>query len=102
MKLVSEEAVPKPEIAARPARPAGGLNFTSLAALYVLTIRQHVHGRRWLVMAMLFLLPAGLAVLIRSTALSRGADSRCCGEQQRCWFPGPVCDPGPGDQKSRA
>jgi ABC-2 type transport system permease protein len=36
--------------------------------LYVLTLRQHVHGKRWLVMAMLFLLPAGLAVVVRATA----------------------------------
>jgi ABC-2 type transport system permease protein len=68
MKLVPEEAVAKPEIAERRPRPAGGLNFTSLAALYVLTIRQHLHGRRWIVMAALFLLPAGLSILIRATA----------------------------------
>ena len=68
MKLVPEEAVAKPEIAERRPRPAGGLNFTSLAALYVLTIRQHLHGRRWIVMAALFLLPAGLSILIRAAA----------------------------------
>jgi ABC-2 type transport system permease protein len=37
-------------------------------ALYVLTFRQHLHGKRWLVMAILFSLPAGLALLIRLTA----------------------------------
>ena len=42
--------------------------MTSLAALYVLTLRQHLHGRRWMVMAAIFLLPAGLSVLIRATA----------------------------------
>jgi ABC-2 type transport system permease protein len=31
-----------------------------------LTLRQHLHGRRWIVVALLFLLPAALAVLIRS------------------------------------
>jgi len=37
-------------------------------ALYALTLRQHVHGKRWLVMALLFLLPVGLAVIVRWTA----------------------------------
>lgn len=36
--------------------------------LYVLTLRQHFHGKRWLVVTLLFLLPAGLAILIRATA----------------------------------
>lgn len=36
--------------------------------LYTLTLRQHLHGKRWLVMTLLFLLPAGLAVLVRSTS----------------------------------
>jgi ABC-2 type transport system permease protein len=31
-------------------------------------LRQHVHGKRWLVMALLFLLPAGLAVVVRGMA----------------------------------
>lgn len=38
--------------------------------LYILTLRQHLHGRRWIVLALLFLLPAGLATLLRAT----GAD----------------------------
>jgi ABC-2 type transport system permease protein len=46
----------------------GGINLASLWTLYALTFRQHMHGRRWMVMGILFLLPAGLAVLIRSTA----------------------------------
>lgn len=53
-----------------PARP--GLPRISRAsafwALYTLTLRQHVHGKRWLVMALLFLLPVGLAVVVRMTA----------------------------------
>lgn len=36
--------------------------------LYKLTLRQHLHGKRWLVMLALFLLPTLLAVLVRSTA----------------------------------
>jgi ABC-2 type transport system permease protein len=44
-------------------------NLTSaLAALYSLTLRQHLHGKRWLVMGTLFLLPAILAVVVRATA----------------------------------
>jgi ABC-2 type transport system permease protein len=33
-----------------------------------LALRQHLYGKRWLVMALLFLIPAGLAVLVRVTA----------------------------------
>ncbi len=44
------------------------LDLTALWSLYVLTLRQHLHGKRWMIMAVLFLLPAGLALLIRSTA----------------------------------
>jgi ABC-2 type transport system permease protein len=36
--------------------------------LYLLTLRQHLHGKRWMVVALLFLLPAGLAILMRITA----------------------------------
>ena len=36
--------------------------------LYTLTLRQHLHGRRWIVMAMLFMLPFLLAVVVRITA----------------------------------
>lgn len=39
--------------------------FRSCWALYTLTLRQHLHGKRWIALAFLFLLPAGLAVLIR-------------------------------------
>jgi ABC-2 type transport system permease protein len=68
MKLVSEATVPTPDTAAPRPRRAGGLNLTSMGALYALTVRQHLHGRRWMVMALLFLLPAGLSILIRATA----------------------------------
>jgi len=45
-----------------------GISLASLWTLYALAFRQHMHGRRWMVMGVLFLLPAGLAVLIRATA----------------------------------
>lgn len=34
--------------------------------LYSLTLRQHLHGKRWMVVLLLFMLPAGMALLIRS------------------------------------
>jgi len=49
-------------------RPASRLGLVPVWALFVLTLRQHLHGRRWIVLGVLFLLPAGLAVLIRATA----------------------------------
>ncbi len=45
------------------------LPMSRLAAwwtLYALTLRQHLHGKRWMAVALLFLIPTGLAVLIRS------------------------------------
>jgi ABC-2 type transport system permease protein len=48
-----------------PTRPAGGISLAVLWTLYVLTLRQYLHGKRWMVVAGLFFLPAGLAVLIR-------------------------------------
>jgi ABC-2 type transport system permease protein len=47
----------------RPMSTLGGL-----ATLYTLTLRQHLHGKRWIAMVALFLLPAGLATLVRSTS----------------------------------
>lgn len=35
--------------------------------LYLLTLRQHLHGKRWMAAALLFVLPVGLATLIRLT-----------------------------------
>src|SRR3990172_791850 len=49
-------------------RDPRGLTLRACWALYGLTLRQHVHGKRWLVMGLLFLLPAALAVLIRTVA----------------------------------
>jgi ABC-2 type transport system permease protein len=57
-----------------PATPADGLDLrrsffgeiSALAALFVLTVRQHTHGRRLLVLGLLYLLPCALAVLLRN------------------------------------
>jgi ABC-2 type transport system permease protein len=49
-------------------RRGGGLSLRALWTLYALTLRQHLHGKRWLVSAVLFLLPAALAVFVRMTA----------------------------------
>ena len=49
-------------------RRKGVSSLVAVWVLYTLTFRQHLHGRRWIVMAVLFSLPAGLAVLIRATA----------------------------------
>src|SRR4051794_37806903 len=48
-----------------PEGSSGGVNLTVLWTLYVLTLRQYLHGKRWMVIAGLFALPAGLAGLIR-------------------------------------
>ena len=44
-----------------------GARLRACWTLYVLTLRQHFHGRRWWVMVALFLLPVGLAILVRTT-----------------------------------
>src|SRR4029079_15814284 len=41
--------------------------FGAYWTLYWLTLRQHLHGRRWIAVALLFLIPVGLAIIIRST-----------------------------------
>lgn len=61
-----------PHAASKPgaATARHGYEFSRLAALwtlFALTLRQHVRGKRWMIVAVLFLLPAGLAILIRST-----------------------------------
>lgn len=48
---------------------SGGFGrIRALATLYVLTLRQHMHGKRWMFMGLLLLLPAALGLLVRSTA----------------------------------
>jgi ABC-2 type transport system permease protein len=48
-------------------RPATS-RVAALWTLYTLTLRQHLHGKRWMVMIAMFMLPASLAILIRATA----------------------------------
>ncbi|MFL5243675.1 MAG: ABC transporter permease [Gemmataceae bacterium] len=50
-----------------PPLPRVDFNLSGLVTLYVLTLRQFVRGKRWWIFALLFLLPAGLAVLLRAT-----------------------------------
>jgi ABC-2 type transport system permease protein len=60
-------ALPSGRAAAAP--PAGrGSLAVACWTLFTLTLRQHMHGKRWLVIALLSLLPPALAILIRSTA----------------------------------
>lgn len=40
--------------------------LSAVAALFVLTVRQHTHGRRLLVLGLLYLLPCVLAVVLRN------------------------------------
>jgi ABC-2 type transport system permease protein len=52
--------------------PSAGTNirtsrFAAYWTLYWLTLRQHLHGRRWIAISLLFLIPVGLAIIIRST-----------------------------------
>jgi ABC-2 type transport system permease protein len=69
MKVAPEAQTPTADaLAASHPRPPGRFSLVPAWALFVLTLRQHLHGRRWIVMGVLFLLPAGLAILIRSTA----------------------------------
>jgi ABC-2 type transport system permease protein len=54
------------DVAAMPAiRRSRGVNLAVLWTVYVLSVRQFLHGKRWMVIGALFLLPAGLAVLVR-------------------------------------
>ena len=47
-----------------PLRRDRAAEFSALAALFALTVRQHTHGRRLLVLGALYLLPCALAVLL--------------------------------------
>lgn len=46
-----------------------GSLITSCWTLFTLTLRQHMRGKRWMVMVLLSLLAPGLALLIRGTAV---------------------------------
>ncbi len=59
-----------PRLDAIERRPAGSSRLASLWTLFFLTLRQHVHGKRWMVIAGLCGLCVGLVVLVRATAPS--------------------------------
>src|SRR5260370_987694 len=65
-RLESADPARRPPPVAR--APSGSSPLAALGALYALTLRQHLHGKRWLVLGGLFLLPALLAALVRATA----------------------------------
>lgn len=46
-------------------RRSRGGELSAIAALFRLTIRQHLHGRRIIVLALLYMLPCALAILLR-------------------------------------
>jgi ABC-2 type transport system permease protein len=55
-------------ITASPREPtAPTSSITAYWTLYLLTLRQHLHGRRWIAALLVFLLPTGMALLIRVT-----------------------------------
>jgi ABC-2 type transport system permease protein len=60
------ESIAAKTMAGRRGASQGSL-LASLCTLYALTFRQHLHGRRWIVMTILFLLPPAFALLIRAT-----------------------------------
>jgi ABC-2 type transport system permease protein len=49
--------------------------LSALAALFSLTVRQHTHGRRLLVLALLYLVPCALAIVLRSLARPAPAEA---------------------------
>jgi ABC-2 type transport system permease protein len=64
-------AVQKAGETSRAEYSAGGMNrqtsrVVACWTVYWLTLRQHLHGKRWMAVALLFVLPVGLAILIRS------------------------------------
>jgi ABC-2 type transport system permease protein len=60
---------------APPAPRSRSGELSALAALFVLTVRQHTHGRRLLVLGLLYLLPCALAVVLRSLPKPAPADA---------------------------
>jgi ABC-2 type transport system permease protein len=64
MASISSIASPNSSLSTR---PLSRLNLSGLWTLYALTLRQHMHGKRWIVMLILFALPAGFADIVRLT-----------------------------------
>ena len=54
------------EVDAPPLRRSPAGELSAMAALFALTVRQHTHGRRLLVLGLLYLLPCALAVVLRN------------------------------------
>jgi ABC-2 type transport system permease protein len=69
---VSQSAAQSVAQVRQPQHRSSGL--AALGALYLLTLRQYVHGKRWMVIGLLFLLPPGLAILLRTLAPRFPAD----------------------------
>jgi ABC-2 type transport system permease protein len=55
-------------------RRSPSAELSALAALFALTVRQHTHGRRLLVLGLLYLVPCALAVLLRNLSRPAQAD----------------------------
>ena len=51
------------------------VEWSALAALFDLTVRQHTHGRRLLVLVLLYLVPCALAILLRCLPHPAEADT---------------------------
>src|SRR4051794_13456697 len=64
---IKTEEISMPASAAAGQPGARMSRLGSCWTLYLLTLRQHLHGRRWMALVALFLLPAGLAILIQHT-----------------------------------
>ncbi len=60
---------------AAPPRLPPSAHLSALAALFGLTVRQHTHGRRLLVLGLLYLLPCALAVVLRNLSRPAPADA---------------------------
>lgn len=67
MTLQPTEPVSRHADFGRPAQLRGLAKFRPAAALYLLSLRQHRHGKRWLIMLVLMLTPAMIAILSRLT-----------------------------------
>src|SRR6516225_934764 len=62
------ETTPQNEPGRRAA--SDGSLSSALAALFVLTLRQHLRGRRLIVLSLLFLLPSVLTIIVKLSAPS--------------------------------
>src|SRR5262249_59002497 len=56
-------------------RRSRSAELSALAALFMLTVRQHTHGRRVLVLGLLYLLPCVLALILRNLSRPAPADT---------------------------